>query len=251
MAEITEVYNRCGSCRHFRLSFTDRMGRGMGECRGKPTRPEVSSSDFGCPEYHLDRSHLMPGAPVPADADLSPYQRESAKRNESVRLSQVASRHSTDRPRAPASGPGPRHTAAEQESVRPPRLREIPLGEEGTTMQREQLKEILAEVIDEALGLSDAELHPRYRGGKVVVHPGNAELATKDLEIDVLFRKIISIRDKLRVLEQRINTHEKLDTADKVQLQQYVSSCYGSLTSFNYLFRDREDWFVGESGKGG
>ena len=118
-------------------------------------------------------------------------------------------------------------------------------------MQREQLKEILAEVIDEALGLSDAELHPRYRGGKVVVHPGNPELATKDLEIDVLFRKVISIRDKLRVLEQRINTHEKLDTADKVQLQQYVSSCYGSLTSFNYLFRDREDWFVGESSKGG
>lgn len=118
-------------------------------------------------------------------------------------------------------------------------------------MQREQLKEILAEVIDEALGLSEVELHPRYRGGKVLVQPGNPELAAKELEIDVLFRKVISIRDKLRVLEQRINTHEKLDSADKVQLQQYVSSCYGSLTSFNYLFRDREDWFVGESGKAG
>ena len=97
MADILEVYNRCGSCRHFQLSFTDRMGRGMGECRGKPTRPEVASSDFGCGEYHLQRDHLMPGAPVPVDADLSPHQREMAKRIEMVRLAQASARHTTER----------------------------------------------------------------------------------------------------------------------------------------------------------
>lgn len=243
MADIFEVYNRCGTCRHFRLSFVDRMGRGMGECRGKPTRPEVSASDFGCPEYHLERDRLMPGAPVPADADLSPHQREMAKRTESVRLSLAAARHPTERVRMVRP--------QDLEEASAPRATTIPFTDsEGNPMQRQHLKELLAEVLDEALGVSDSELHPRYRGGKVVVHPGNPDQAPKDLEIDVLFRKVITIRDKLRVLEQRINTHEKLDSSDKVQLQQYISGCYGSLTSFNYLFRDREDWFVGEGGKG-
>lgn len=244
MADIFEVYNRCGSCRHFRLSFTDRMGRGMGECRGKPTHPEVSASDFCCTEYHLQRERLMPGAPVPTDADLSPHQREMAKRIETVRLSQSVARHTTERVRM----------------VRPQDLEEpatksvatIPFTDsEGNPMQRQHLKELLAEVIDEALGVSDSELHPRYRGGKVIVQPVNPEQASKELEIDVLFRKVVTVRDKLRVLEQRINAHEKLDSTDKVQLQQYISGCYGALTSFNYLFRDREDWFVGEGGKGG
>lgn len=244
MADIFEVYNRCGSCRHFRLSFTDRMGRGMGECRGKPTHPEVSAGDFGCSEYHLQRERLMPGAPVPADADLSPHQREMTKRIETVRLAQTAARHTTERVRMVRP--------QDLEEPRAPRVTTIPLDNaEGSPMQRQQLKELLAEVIDEALGVSEVELHPRYRGGKVVVHPGNPEQAAKELEVEVLFRKVITIRDKLRVLEQRINTHEKLDTADKIQLQQYISGCYGSLTSFNYLFRDRDDWFVGEGGKGG
>ena len=58
------------------------------------------------------------------------------------------------------------------------------------------------------------------------------------------------VRDRLRVLEQRINAHAKLSSEDKVELQQYVTRCYGSLTSFNVLFRDREDWFVGSGSRG-
>jgi hypothetical protein len=58
------------------------------------------------------------------------------------------------------------------------------------------------------------------------------------------------VRDRLRVLEQRINAHPKLTAEDKAEMQQYVTRCYGSLTSFNVLFRDREDWFVGTRGEG-
>jgi hypothetical protein len=39
-----------------------------------------------------------------------------------------------------------------------------------------------------------------------------------------------------------------LSDEDKLNLQQYITRIYGSLTTFNVLFRDKEDWFVGEKG---
>ena len=236
MGDVTEVYNRCGSCRAFRVDYTDRLNRTMGHCAVRSGHPTAAAHEFGCPEYHLDRNRLMPGTAVPDDADISPREREMKRRFAHMHDAQ---RHapSPARPRAPREDEAPK-----------PRLREIPLGldDEGDTMDRDALKSVLAEVLDEALGLSDTPIHPRYRGGKVVVHPANPELAAKELEIDVLFRKIVSIRDKLRVLEQKINAAERLDPSEKVQLESYITGCYGSLTSFNFLFKDREDGFTGQ-----
>lgn len=245
MADIFQVYNRCGSCRHFRLQFTDRMGRAMGTCMGKPTHPDVSGNDFGCPEYHVDRARILPGSPVPADADLSPRQREQAKRAELVRLAEArGNRQHDDTQRVRMV------RAQEPPAVVRRRVDDIPLGdEEAKTMQRDELKSLLAEVLDEALGLSQAPIHPRFAGGKVLIQPTNPELQAKELDAEVLLRKITAVRDRLRLLEQKINASDKLDQADKVQIQQYITGCYGSLTSFNFLFRDREDWFVGESSK--
>lgn len=113
-------------------------------------------------------------------------------------------------------------------------------------MDRATLKDILADVLDEALGLSDAGMHPKFRGGKVLVQPGNPELKPHELEIEVLFKKVVMVRDRLRVLEQKLNAHDKLTSDEKAQMQVYITGCYGSLTSFNYLFREREDWFVGQ-----
>lgn len=98
MSDVYEVYNRCGSCRHFRVSFTDRMGRVMGECRGKPNRPTVGASEFGCPEYHLDRTRLFPGLPVPDDADASPRERALQRRIAETRSAQTSSRRTTEEP---------------------------------------------------------------------------------------------------------------------------------------------------------
>ena len=110
-------------------------------------------------------------------------------------------------------------------------------------MDRDDLKEILAEVLEEALGISEAPMHKRYRGGKVIVQPGNPELSAKEVPIDVLFRKVTSVRDKLRVLEQKINSNSAIEADDKAQLQSYISGAYGSLTTFNFLFRDKDDYF--------
>lgn len=238
-----EVYNRCGSCRHFREEFTDRLGRTMGTCLGRPTHPQAGAQEFGCGEYHLDRARLVPGTPVPDDADLSPRQREMQKR--------MAAMHARPQPRAARQVPAGRPDGSGPRAQRPDdapreRLREIPLDDEGEGMDRDALKAVLAEVLDETLGLSDAPMHPRFRGGKVIVQPANPELQAKELEVEALFRKVVAIRDKLRVLEQKINGSDKLDSHDKVQIQQYITSCYGSLTSFNFLFRERDDWFVGQ-----
>ena len=102
---------------------------------------------------------------------------------------------------------------------------------------------MLAEILDEALGISDAPMHKRYEGGKVVIHPADPELASKEVEIDVLFRKIVTVRDKLRVLEQKINANEELPQHDKIGLQGYITGAYGALKTFNFLFQDRKDWF--------
>jgi len=75
--------------------------------------------------------------------------------------------------------------------------------------------------------------------------PGKADLQGKELPIDALFHKVVMVRDRLRTLEQRVNAHPKLSDAEKVEMQQYITRVYGSLTSFNVLFRDKEDQFVG------
>lgn len=88
----------------------------------------------------------------------------------------------------------------------------------------------------------------KWMGGQVVFEPNDENLQGKEIPMDTFFHKIVMVREKLRVLEQNINNHPKLDDEDRVHLQQYITRCYGSLTSFNVLFAYREDQFRG-SGK--
>jgi hypothetical protein len=88
-------------------------------------------------------------------------------------------------------------------------------------------------------------LGDRWKNGKMVLKPGRNDLASKEMPIDVLFHKIVMIRDRLRTLEQRINASQ-LDDAEKLTIQQYITRIYGSLTSFNVLFKHADQVFVGE-----
>ena len=91
------------------------------------------------------------------------------------------------------------------------------------------------------------ELGKRWLGGVVEILPGKEDTQAKEIPIEVLFKKIIGVREKLRVLEQKINNHTALDAADKADLQAYITRCYGSLTTFNSLFAEKDSYFVGST----
>lgn len=90
----------------------------------------------------------------------------------------------------------------------------------------------------------------KWNGGNLILEPGEKGLQSKEIPIETFFHKIVMLRDRLRVLEQKINAHAKLSDAEKVEMQQYITRIYGSLTTFNVLFKHKADYFTGESSKG-
>lgn len=118
--------------------------------------------------------------------------------------------------------------------------------EEKDLLSYEKVERVFVKLIRELTDIQEtAVMAKKWMGGRVVFEPGDKTLSGKDMPIDAFFHKIVMTRDRLRVLEQRVNASD-LSDLDKVNIQQYITRIYGSLTSFNILFADKSDYFVGE-----
>jgi hypothetical protein len=210
---MSEYEGRCGSCGAYTRVRTDpKLGK-VGECALQIFPPPIRASST-CSRY---RPKGAPPPPPPPRAAGEPR-------------------------RARQGTPSPiRHEgAAAPVRPRPNLPKEIDID-----MDIQDFRRVLREVLSDELGLGETELAGRWDGGELIIKPGKPGLQEKRVPIDVFFKKIVMLRDRLRVLEQKINGHADLSAADKVQLQQYITGCYGSLTTFNLLFANREDNFVG------
>ena len=132
-------------------------------------------------------------------------------------------------------------------------LREVQSHEAGirevaSPPQEDPIKRAMREVLDEYGFGGAAELAGRWEGAEIVVRPVKGDLKEHSLAVDALFHKVVMVRDRLRVLEQKVNAHKTLTDTEKVDMQQYITRCYGSLTSFNFLFKRDEDKFSGQRG---
>ena len=113
-------------------------------------------------------------------------------------------------------------------------------------MDQDEFRQVLREVLLDELGIRDVAIGDRWHGGELVMKPGREGTSEKSIPLDIFFKKIVQVRDKLRVLEQKVNGHKGLSNDEKVQMQQYITACYGSLTTFNVLFKEKSDHFVGQ-----
>jgi hypothetical protein len=215
---VTEYEGRCGNCGAFtRVRTDEKLGR-VGECALQVFPPPIRAIST-CSRY---RPKGGPPPPPPPRAAGEPR-----------------GRRATSSPRA-----------AEPGAPIAPVKRQLPLlpQEIDIDMDISEFRRVLREVLTDELGVGEAEIGGRWEGGEIILKPGKAGTQEKRIPLDAFFHKIVMVRDKLRVLEQKINAHEGLSGADKVQLQSYITGCYGSLTTFNVLFANKNDNFVGQKG---
>ena len=195
-----------------------------------------------CRSCKIDRLHTVivadaAGRPVRVQCDYCGSQHNSRGMTGDVARGPVA-------PRAGAAG-----STTDERIPLPPASEREGLGE---AMMAEQagptdLEMMLRRVIREEAGVTPAVPAEKWRGGTLVLKPGNASLQEKSWPIDTFFHKIVMIRNRLRTFEQHVNAMD-LPEDVKIRLQSYITGCYGTLTSFNVLFADERDQFKGAGG---
>ena len=112
-------------------------------------------------------------------------------------------------------------------------------------MDTNALRALLEEILADGGTIGTGPMADKWQGGTVLLQPADSSLKPKEIPIDGFFHKIVMVRDKLRVLEQKVNASKGLSDQEKVDMQGYITRAYGSLTTFNILFADRSDQFRG------
>ena len=122
--------------------------------------------------------------------------------------------------------------------------------EELDTISYYEVESSLKKLLKDYSDISElVHIADKWKGGKLILEPGDSNLSSKEIPIDTFFHKIVMVRDRVRVMEQKINASKTLDDQDKIDLQQYITRIYGSLTTFNILFQSNEQHFSGVKSK--
>jgi hypothetical protein len=237
---------RCSACAYFFVDYGD-VPDLYGHCKMFPRSGSRAALDFACPEYK----------PVTGFDDLTRSTRPTLL---VATPGSARSREDFDRPRrtrGPGAGAGTGATRPRDGETRPTMqlVRASALPPEAMasiisgddSMDADRLRDTIIEVIENFIGIEDVPLGDRWHGGTMTLQPANPEQRATEVPVEAFFHKIVMLRDRLRVLEAKINAHEDLSDADKVEFQQYISRCYGSLTTFNVLFKERGDGFSSKS----
>lgn len=121
---------------------------------------------------------------------------------------------------------------------------------EGDSIPVKDVEQIFTSLLEKWADMTEiVQLGDKWQKGSMILKPYSDSLAPKEIPIETFFHKITMLRDRLRVLEQKINGHKNLSEDEKIEMQQYITRVYGSLTTFNILFKYKEDYFVGQKGE--
>ena len=119
--------------------------------------------------------------------------------------------------------------------------------DEVDTISLFEMESALLRILKKWNGIAEVvSIGDKWKGGTMILQPKDSNLKEKEIPIDIFFHKIVMVRDRLRVMEQKINS-SNLEEAEKIDLQQYITRIYGSLTTFNVLFKIKEQQFKGQS----
>lgn len=240
---------RCSACEHFRVDFGEPPEL-YGHCKIYRGTGSRQSTDYACDQYK----------PLPGFAALTKSTDIDAVIDANIRSGNLTpSRSSTPSRRRV----GVRRSAQPVVKRRPavterdaargmdslsalagaPSLGDEGEGGFGVSMDKEALRDVILDVIENFIGIEDVDLGRKWVGGTVTIQPADPDLKPHIIPVETFFHKVVMIRDRLRVLEQKINANDGLTPPEKADLQQYISRCYGSLTTFNVLFKNKEDKF--------
>jgi hypothetical protein len=214
----------CADCVAFRADAPDPQGVIIGVCRLRPELGRIPERLTTCHMLQLRQSRIgLVRQPVMEEA-AAPARSRTRRADPDLNESAYS-----DRPTL--TNPTLGNTQGE------------------ITVDRNGLKQVLRELLEEETLYGYPQMGKRWQGGTVVLKPADPGLQSKEVPLESLFHKIVMIRDRLRVLEAKLNAHDKLAEVEKVELQGYITKAYGSLTTFNLLFADKDDCFSSKEGE--